>query len=103
MAGPVLAALSGAAVGAAVGGIAGGLIGMGIPELEAKRFEGKINGGNILISVHAENSAEVEQAKEIFKEGLAQDICSTSEAGLKDSTAGARTERPTSSSISSNP
>src|ERR1700723_3820597 len=52
-AGPILAALSGAAVGAAVGGIAGGLVGLGIPELEAKRYEGKIKAGNMLLSVHA--------------------------------------------------
>ena len=55
-AGPILAALSGAAVGATVGGIAGGLIGLGIPELEAKRYEGKVKAGNILLSVHTENS-----------------------------------------------
>src|SRR5512147_1899448 len=66
-AGPILAALSGAAVGATVGGIAGGLIGMGIPELEAKRYEGKIKEGNILISVHTDNGKEVDRAKEIFK------------------------------------
>ena len=51
-AGPIMAALSGAAIGATMGGIAGGLIGMGIPELEAKRYEGKVKAGNILISVH---------------------------------------------------
>lgn len=101
-AGPIFAALSGAAVGAAVGSIAGGLIGMGIPEIEAKRYEGKIKDGNILISVHAENSAEIDQAKEIFKAGHAQDICSTSEAALNENAAGARTQRPTSSSISTN-
>src|ERR1035437_3907836 len=55
-AGPIMAALSGAAIGAAAGGIAGGLIGLGIPEIEAKRYEGKVQAGNILISVHTENS-----------------------------------------------
>src|SRR2546422_9136373 len=55
-AGPILAALSGAAIGAAAGGITGGLIGLGIPELEAKRYEGKVKEGNILISVHTDNS-----------------------------------------------
>ena len=59
-------ALSGAAIGAAVGGVAGGLIGLGIPELEAKRYEGLIKEGNILISVHTENSAEISRAKDIF-------------------------------------
>jgi hypothetical protein len=82
-AGPIMAALSGAAVGAAVGGIAGALIGMGIPEYEAKRYEGKIKAGNILISVHSENNEETRQAKQIFEQAGAQDISATSEAGVK--------------------
>ena len=79
-AGPIVAALSGAAIGATIGGIAGGLIGLGIPELEAKRYEGKIKEGNILISVHAENSDEITRAKGIFTKAGAQDICTTGEA-----------------------
>lgn len=79
-AGPIIAALSGAAVGAAVGGIAGGLIGLGIPEIEAKRYEGKIKEGNLLISVHTENGAEITKAKEIFNLAGAQDICTTGES-----------------------
>ncbi len=78
-AGPILAALSGAAVGAAVGGIAGGLIGLGIPELEAKRYEGKVKAGNILLSVHTENSEEIKAAERIFKSAGCEDICSTGE------------------------
>jgi hypothetical protein len=81
-AGPILAALSAAAVGATVGGIAGGLIGLGIPELEAKRYEGKIKAGNILLSVHAENSDEIKVVEEIFKSVSADDICYTSEPGV---------------------
>lgn len=77
-AGPLLAALSGAAVGASVGGIAGGLIGLGIPELEAKRFENRISDGNILISVHAVDGNEVDRAKEILKNAEAEDISVTS-------------------------
>jgi hypothetical protein len=73
-AGPLLAALSGAAAGAAVGGIAGGLIGMGIPELEAKRYENRIAEGNILISVHTTNSDDVKRAKEILERANAEDI-----------------------------
>src|SRR5512140_2094510 len=65
-AGPIMAALSGAAIGATMGGIAGGLIGMGIPELEARRYEGKVNAGNILISVHTESAEEITRAKDIF-------------------------------------
>ena len=79
-AGPIIAALSGAAIGAAGGGIAGGLIGLGIPELEAKRYEGKIKEGNILISVHTDNSAEISRAKDIFTKAGAEDICTTGEA-----------------------
>ena len=79
-AGPIMAALGGAAIGATAGGIAGGLIGMGIPEIEAKRYEGKIKQGNILISVHTDNSEEISRAKKIFEEAGAQDICTTGEA-----------------------
>ena len=78
-AGPIIAALSGVAIGATVGGIAGALIGLGIPEIEAKRYEGKIKEGNILISVHTENSDEIKRAKEIFTKADAQDICTTGE------------------------
>lgn len=79
-AGPINAALSGAAVGAAVGGIAGGLIGLGIPEIEAKRFEGKVKAGNALISVHTENAEEIARAKDIFTKFGGKDICATHEA-----------------------
>jgi len=78
-AGPILAALSGAALGGALGGIAGALIGMGIPELEAKLYENKIRGGNILISVHTESSEQLAKAKEIFEDLQATDITSTTE------------------------
>jgi hypothetical protein len=79
-AGPIIAALSGAAIGATVGGIAGGLIGLGIPEIEAKRYEGKIKEGNLLISVHTENSEEINTAKVIFTKAGAEDICVTGES-----------------------
>jgi hypothetical protein len=79
-AGPILAALSGAAAGAALGGVTGALIGMGIPEYEAKRYEGKIKEGNVLISVHTEDSTERERAKTIFEHAGAEDISYTEEA-----------------------
>ncbi len=79
-AGPIIAALSGAAIGATVGGITGGLIGMGIPELEAKRYEGKLKNGNILISVHTESSEEIKRAKTIFNNAGAEDICTVSDS-----------------------
>src|SRR6478672_10354738 len=81
-AGPLMAALSGAAAGAAVGGVAGALIGMGIPELEAKKYEGKLRGGNILMAVHVGDSAERKRAEEILKRGNAHDISATSEASV---------------------
>lgn len=81
-AGPLLAALSGAAAGATVGGITGALIGLGIPEIEAKRYEGKIRSGNILISVHTAKSDEQKRAEEIFKTAHADDICSSSESSV---------------------
>jgi uncharacterized membrane protein len=81
-AGPIMGALSGAAVGAATGGLAGGLIGLGIPEYEAKRYEGKIKGGNALISVHAKGGEAVDKVKEIFKFAHAEDISSTAEESV---------------------
>lgn len=82
-AGPIAAALSGAAVGGAVGGLTGALIGMGIPEYEAKRYEGKVKEGGILISVHADDSEEIDRAKKIFQQHNAQDIATASEAKSK--------------------
>ena len=83
-AGPIMAALGGAAVGAAVGGIAGALVGMGIPEYEAKRYEGKIKAGNILISVHTENPPQAKRVKDIFQHAGADDISVTTEAEVKE-------------------
>ena len=79
-AGPIVAALSGAAIGAAVGGISGALIGMGMPELEAKRYEGKIRDGNILVSVHTEDADERTRAKDVMKRAGAEDISSSGES-----------------------
>ena len=81
-AGPIMAALGGAAVGAAVGGIGGALVGMGIPELEAKQYEGKVKSGNILLSVHTKDGKERDRAKEILKRDGATDIASTGEASV---------------------
>jgi hypothetical protein len=81
-AGPILAALSGVAAGAAVGGITGALVGMGIPEVEAKQYEGKIKGGNILMSVHVEDSRERARAKKILESGGAVDIVTVGEESV---------------------
>ena len=75
-----MAALSGAAAGAMVGGLTGTLIGKGIPELAAKRYEGKVKNGNIPMAVHAETSTEIDRAKEIFKNAGADDISYSQEA-----------------------
>jgi hypothetical protein len=102
-AGPIVAALSGAAVGATIGGIAGGLIGLGIPEIEAKRYEGKVKAGNILISVHTESSEEITEAKDIFTQAGAEDICTTGEASTpKENKAASRGMRPTDQGLSVN-
>jgi len=77
-AGPLMAALSGTALGATTGGLVGGLIGLGIPEIEAKRYEEKLRKGNFLIAVDAEDSDEVDRAKEIFENAGAEDITSSS-------------------------
>ena len=81
-AGPIMAALAGAGAGAAAGGVTGALIGMGIPEIEAKQYEGKVRGGNILMSVHAVDGAEVSRAKEVFKNGGADDVSYTGETSV---------------------
>jgi len=81
-AGPIMGALSGAAVGGATGGLSGALIGLGIPEYEAKRYEGKIKGGSALISVHTANSEAIDKAKGIFEQANAEDISSTEEASV---------------------
>ena len=80
-AGPIMAALAGAGVGGAVGGLTGALIGMGIPEYEAKRYEGRVKDGGILLSVHSDSSEETKRAKEILERSGAQDVSSTGEAG----------------------
>ena len=79
-AGPIMGALAGAGAGGAVGGLIGALAGMGIPEYEAKRYEGRVRDGGILISVHCDNSDWVKRAKGIMKETGAQDVSSTGEA-----------------------
>jgi hypothetical protein len=78
-AGPIIGALTGVGVGGTVGGITGGLIGLGIPEYEAKRYEGRIKSGNVLLSVHADDSEWTNKAERVLKETGAEDISSTSE------------------------
>jgi hypothetical protein len=79
-AGPIMAALAGAGAGGLVGGIAGALIGMGIPEYEAKRYEGRIKEGGILLSVHCDSSDWVKKAKDVLERSGAEEIASAGEA-----------------------
>jgi hypothetical protein len=85
-AGPIMAALAGAGVGGAVGGVTGALVGMGIPEFEAKRYEGRLQKGGILVSVHCDTSEEVKRAKDILERTGAEDISTAGEtsADVKD-------------------
>ena len=79
-AGPIMAALAGAGVGGTVGGLTGALVGMGIPEYEAKRYEGRVKEGGILLSVHCDSSDWTKKAKEILERTGADDVASTGEA-----------------------
>ena len=90
-AGPIMAALAGMGVGGTVGGFTGALVGMGIPEYEAKRYEGRMQKGGILLSVHCDTSDQIKRAKELLKSTGAEDISSTSETSVD----AAKTARPT--------
>src|ERR1700689_3020854 len=72
-AGPIMGALAGLGVGGTVGGIIGALVGMGIPEYEAKRYEGRLREGGILLSVHCDNSDWVSKAKDVLKQAGGDD------------------------------
>jgi Protein of unknown function (DUF3341) len=89
-AGPIMAALAGVGVGGAVGGVTGALVGMGIPEFEAKRYEGRLQKDGILVSVHCDTSEEVKRGKDILQRTGAEDISTAGEssADVKDKTDG---------------
>lgn len=89
-AGPIMATLAGIGSGGVVGGVIGALVGMGIPEYEAKRYEGRIKSGGILVSVHCDNSEWTGKAKDILKQTGAEDVSSTGEASADY----AKTDRP---------
>ncbi len=78
-AGPIMGALAGLGIGGAVGGLVGALVGMGIPEYEAKRYEGRVNDGGILVSVHCESSEEVSRAKDVLRAAGGEDVASSGE------------------------
>jgi hypothetical protein len=87
-AGPIMAALAGVGVGSAVGGLVGALVGMGIPEYEAKRYEGRVKDGGILVSVHCDSSEEVSRAKDVLKAAGGDDIASAGEKSVSTHTVG---------------
>jgi hypothetical protein len=89
-AGPIVAALAGFGAGGALGGIAGGLVGLGIPEYEAKRYEGRVRSGGVLASIHCDSSEWTDRAKKIMEATGAEDISSTAEASADF----AKTDRP---------
>ncbi len=89
-AGPIMAALAGAGVGGTLGGLTGALVGMGIPEYEAKRYEGRVKEGGILLSVHCDDSKWTKRAKEILEQTGAEDVSSTGEASADFS----KTDKP---------
>jgi len=89
-AGPIVAALAGAGAGGVIGGIAGALVGMGIPEYEAKRYEGRVKEGGILLSVHCDDSNWTKRAKEILERTGAENVSSTGEASADFS----KTDKP---------
>lgn len=90
-AGPIMGALAGLGVGGAVGGLVGALVGLGIPEYEAKRYEGRVKDGGVLLSVHCDSSDEVSRAKDILKATGADDISSSGEKSV--STHGVDTDK----------
>ncbi len=81
-AGPIMASLAGLGVGGAVGGLIGALVGMGIPEYEAKRYEGRVKDGGVLLSVHCDTSEEVSRAKDLLEQTGAEDISSAGEKSV---------------------
>src|SRR5207253_6326342 len=89
-AGPLVSALAGAGAGGAVGGLIGAMVGMGIPEYEAKRYEGRVKEGGILMSVHCDNSDWTKKAKDILEQTGAENISSTGEASADF----AKTDKP---------
>jgi len=97
-AGPIMAALAGAGVGGTVGAVTGALVGMGIPEYEAKRYEGRVKDGGFLLSVHCDNSEWTKKAKEILERTGADDVSSTGESAAdfsKSDRPMLRTDEPT--------
>lgn len=84
-AGPIMGLLAGAATGGTLGGVLGGLAGLGVPEYEAKRYDGRVSNGGYLLTVHCDDKEWKDMALEVFKSTGAEDVSSTEEAGSEDS------------------
>ena len=97
VAGPIMAMLGGIGVGSVLGGITGALVGMGTPEYEAKRYEGRIRKGGILLSVHCDDSDWVKSARAILDQTGAEDVSATTEARADFATS----DRPRSRTLTS--
>jgi hypothetical protein len=97
-AGPIVAALAGLGVGGTVGGLTGALIGLGMPEFEAKRYEGRMNKGGILLSVHCDTSDEIKRAKQVLEATRAEDVSSTGESSSDASKSNQQNARAAGSS-----
>jgi len=93
-AGPIVGALAGAGAGGAVGSLVGALAGMGIPEYEAKRYEGRVKNGGILLSVHCANSDQVKLAKQVLDQTGAEDVASAGEKSVSTHRVESKSERP---------
>jgi len=94
-AGPIMGALAGAGAGGAVGSLVGALAGMGIPEYEAKRYEGRVKNGGVLLSVHCDSSDEVKVAKAVLESSGAEDVSSAGEKSVSSHRVENQSERPT--------
>jgi hypothetical protein len=92
-AGPIMATLAGVGVGGALGGLVGALVGMGIPEYEAKRYEGRLRSGGVLLSVHCDTSDEIKRAKLILERTGAEDIASAGEEAVSSASSTKRTDK----------
>jgi hypothetical protein len=84
-AGPIMASLAGLGVGGAVGGFVGALVGMGIPEFEAKLYDGRVKDGGVLVAVHCESSEGISKASDALKAVGAEDVATCLEESLNSS------------------
>ncbi|MFL6606495.1 MAG: general stress protein [Steroidobacteraceae bacterium] len=100
-AGPIVAGLAGLGAGGAVGGLIGALVGMGIPEYEARRYEGRVKDGGILLSVHCETPGEILRAREILTGTGAADIAASAES-VSASPSAASAPRPSTDARAQN-